>query len=392
MYLMYRYNCFLKDENETSLIRVRNKEYRIKKEIFTYGELLDCISYFKEPRDVNSSIRYELDSPIVKLLLQIEVLSCSEIDYPDLNVHRYLIKNYKDFNDIENKLLQCKIRIHCFTRDAEENEKYLKQRISEYFGYEATGESNRLIDIILTDGFVSNESVVNEIEKENVSHYIIVAINGKRECRIFSTDELEMVSKMLNHFVVTCKDKLQSLNRYVALASNYCTLMIMDLLSENSRMYNTYSISSDLEIKNRPFYGFSLDEEGFQTMKTDCIDVDPIITPAEAVNRFIINTKELLDIEFFYEFATEDNENLVKTIAKDGEIIESVAKREILLDAARDSVTDCVRKLFEKHDLKVNILFGYDEITKMKELYTQLEVFAYKGLWDKMGVLIYRVD
>lgn len=391
MYLMYRYNSFLKDENGTSLIRVCNKEYRIKKEIFTYAELLDCISYFKEPKDVNFPIRYELDSPIVRLLLQIEVLSCSEIDYPDLNVHRYLIKNYKDFNDIENKLSQCEFSVRCFTHDAEENESYLKRQINEYFGYEAASESNRQIDIILTDGSVSNESVVSEIEKENVSHYIVIAINGKQGCRIFSTNESEMISKALNHFVETGENKLQSLNRYVALASNYCTLLIMDLLSENRRMYNTYSISSDLEVKNRPFYGFSLDEEGFRAMKTDCIDVDPVITPAEAVNRFIIKTKDLLDVEFSYEFATEDNENLVKTIAKDGEVIEAVAKREILLDAARDSVTDCVCKLFKKHGVKVNVLFGYDAITKIKESSKQLEVFADKGIWEKMGVLIYRV-
>ena len=49
-YLMYRYNSFLKDEGSTSLIRVHNKEYRIKKEIFTYEELLKCMSYFKELR------------------------------------------------------------------------------------------------------------------------------------------------------------------------------------------------------------------------------------------------------------------------------------------------------------------------------------------------------
>lgn len=392
MYLMYRYNSFLKDEKATSLIRVRNKEYRIKNEIFTYDELLDCISYFKEPRNVNSSIKYKLNSPIVRLLLQIEVLSYSEIDYPDSKVHRYLIKNYNDFNDIEKKLSQCKFKFHCFTSNAEDDESELRCLIKEYFSFETNEKKNKKINIILTDGSFSNESIMSKIEKNNGSHYIVIAMNGKHECRIFSTDVLEMIGKMLNCFMEVSAKTQRFSSRYIALAANYCALMIMDLLSVNRRMYNTYTISETLEIKNRPFYGFSFDREGFQKIKTECIEVDPIITSAEAVNRFIIKSKELLDVEFTYEFETDDNENLVKSIVKDGEIIEAVAKREILLDAARDSVTECVRRLFENHGVNVKVLFGYNEIVKIQQSSKQLEVFADNELWSKIGVLIYRVD
>lgn len=390
MYLMYRYNSFLKDEKETSLMRVHNREYRIKKEMFSYEELLDCISYFKEPRIVNSSIKYELNSIIVQLLLKMEVLNCSEIDYPHLKVHRYLLKNYKDFNDIEKKITQCEFKFHCFTSYAEENESELRLRIQDFFGTETTDKSNRKIHIILTDGSGSPESVISGIEKEKGSYYIVIAINGKQECRIFSTDVPEMVDKMLDHFIEIGKKTQQFLSQYIALAGNYCALMIMDLLSANSRMYNTYSISATHEIKNRAFYGFSLDEKGFRTMRTECIKADPAIIPAEAINRFINKSKDLLDVEFFYEFAKEDNENLVKSMVKDGDIIEGVAKKEILLDAAMDSVTDCVRKLFKKHGVNVEILFGYDAIAKIKEAYQQLDVFVDNGFLDKMGVLIYK--
>lgn len=82
-YLMYRYNSFLKDEGSTSLIRVHNKEYRIKKEIFTYEELLKCMSYFKELREVETLEEYTLQSKIVRFLMQIGVLNYSEVTYPD---------------------------------------------------------------------------------------------------------------------------------------------------------------------------------------------------------------------------------------------------------------------------------------------------------------------
>lgn len=393
MYLMYRYNSFMKDEKTVTLIRVRNKEYRIKKRIFTYEELLDCISYFKEPRNVDFPVKYELNSPIVRLLLQMEVLGYSEIDYPDSKVHHYLIKNYKDFNNIENELSQCDFKIYCFTSNAEVDMIGVKQRIKEYFSFETTNKKNRVIKIVLTDGSVSNETVMSEIVNESGNHYIIIAINGKQECRIFSTDVPELIGKMLNRFMVTSEKSQGFTSRYVALISNYCVLLIMDLLSVNSRMYNTYSINAAYEIRNRPFYGFSLDREGFQTMKTECIVMDPMITPAEAVNRFIIKSKDLLDIEFTYEFTTDDNDNLVKSIAKDGEIIvEVVAKNKILLDAAKHSVAECVRRLFEKHGVNVEVLFGYDAMVKIKESSKQLEVFAVNELWNKIGVLIYRVD
>lgn len=39
---MYRYNSFLKDEGSTSLIRVHNKEYRIKKSLHMRNCLNAC--------------------------------------------------------------------------------------------------------------------------------------------------------------------------------------------------------------------------------------------------------------------------------------------------------------------------------------------------------------
>lgn len=85
---MYRYNSFLKDEGSTSLIRVHNKEYRIKKEIFTYEELLKCMSYFKELREVETLEEYTLQSKIVRFLMQIGVLNYSEVTYPDAKMRQ----------------------------------------------------------------------------------------------------------------------------------------------------------------------------------------------------------------------------------------------------------------------------------------------------------------
>ena len=131
---MYRYNSFLKDEGSTSLIRVHNKEYRIKKEIFTYEELLKCMSYFKELREVETLEEYTLQSKIVRFLMQIGVLNYSEVTYPDAKILRYLIKNYIDFDQMMISLANSDIEIKVIGHESEQLTKLLENRIQMYFG------------------------------------------------------------------------------------------------------------------------------------------------------------------------------------------------------------------------------------------------------------------
>ncbi|MGN0396187.1 MAG: hypothetical protein ACI4EF_12555 [Coprococcus sp.] len=391
-YLIYRFNCFLKDEGATSLIRVAHKEYRIKKDIFTYEELLECISYFREPKDVSTMTEYSLDSYIVTFLLKIEVLSYSEIDYPDSKVFGYLVKNYSDFNNIEKLLAESEFEINCFGDDSKKMKQLLTDRINTYFADIDSSDKKIRFVIIVVNQDTYYEEIVKTAGRVKPQNYIVIAFNKKRECRVFVTDEVGMIHRMLDHFMNCSGEKITYSDNYYSIAGNYAVLMVMDSLSENRRLHNTYSINDSLEIQNKNYYGFIFGKEAFTIRKSEDIVVDKRMTTAESVNRFIFVSKDLLDIDFEYEFISNGNINKVVTKMRYIEATEAVAESEILLNAAKESIRRCLRSFFENQGVIVQVAFGIDEVNDIKAKNSKIALFSDAGVFSEAGVLIFRVD
>lgn len=199
---MYRYNSFLKDEGSTSLIRVHNKEYRIKKEIFTYEELLKCMSYFKELREVETLEEYTLQSKIVRFLMQIGVLNYSEVTYPDAKILRYLIKNYIDFDQMMISLANSDIEIKVIGHESEQLTKLLENRIQMYFGDFSSNKVTRKTQIIVVDQRNDLDKIEEAIANIEADNYIVMAFNANKESWIYSTKIKSEVIQMLDNVAI----------------------------------------------------------------------------------------------------------------------------------------------------------------------------------------------
>lgn len=391
-YLMYRYNSFLKDEGNTSLIRVRNKEYRIKKEIFTYEELLKCMSYFKELREVETLEEYTLQSKIVRFLMQIGVLNYSEVTYPDAKILRYLIKNYIDFDQMMISLANSDIEIKVIGHESEQLTKLLENRIQMYFGDFSSNKVTRKTQIIVVDQRNDLDKIEEAIANIEADNYIVMAFNANKESWIYSTKIKSEVIQMLDQFMCCSEKKVRFSDAFCAVAANYMVLMLMDSLSGYRKMFNTYCINSSLEIKNKSFYGLKLGADVFRKVKEDYVRIDESVTEAEALNRFIVKSKDIIDMNFEYEFMNDGNINRVITRVKDKEVIEAEGKNELLLDAAKESVAETIIKLFQSYGVRVSLALGFDEIKRLFASEKSVYAFDDKGIFSKEGVLIFRVD
>ena len=147
-----------------------------------------------------------------------------------------------------------------------------------------------------------------------------------------------------------------------------------------------------LEIKNKSFYGLKLGADAFRKVKEDYVRIDESVTEAEALNRFIVKSKDIIDMNFEYEFKNDGNINRVITRVKDKEVIEAEGKNELLLDAAKESVTETIIKLFQSYGVKVSLALGFDEIKRLFASEKSVYAFDDKGIFSKEGVLIFRVD
>lgn len=216
--------------------------------------------------------------------------------------------------------------------------------------------------------------------------------NANKESWIYSTKIKSEVIQMLDQFMCCSEKKVRFSDAFCAVAANYMVLMLMDSLSGYRKMFNTYCINSSLEIKNKSFYGLKLGADAFRKVKEDYVRIDESVTEAEALNRFIVKSKDIIDMNFEYEFKNDGNINRVITRVKDKEVIEAEGKNELLLDAAKESVTETIIKLFQSYGVKVSLALGFDEIKRLFASEKSVYAFDDKGIFSKEGVLIFRVD
>ena len=197
---------------------------------------------------------------------------------------------------------------------------------------------------------------------------------------------------MLDQFMCCSEKKVRFSDAFCAVAANYMVLLLMDSLSGYRKMFNTYCVNSSLEIKNKNFYGLKPGADAFKKVKEDYVQIDESVTEAEALNRFIVKSKDIIDMNFEYEFINDGNLNKVITRVKCKKVIEAEGKKKLLLDAAKESVAQAITELFQSYGVKVSIALGHDEIKSLFALGKSIYAFDDKGIFSKEGVLIFRVD
>lgn len=282
-----------------------------------------------------------------------------------------------------------------FTQIGHESEqltKLLENRIQMYFGDFSSNKVTRKTQIIVVDQRNDLDKIEEAIANIEADNYIVMAFNANKESWIYSTKIKSEVIQMLDQFMCCSEKKVRFSDAFCAVAANYMVLMLMDSLSGYRKMFNTYCINSSLEIKNKSFYGLKLGADAFRKVKEDYVRIDESVTEAEALNRFIVKSKDIIDMNFEYEFKNDGNINRVITRVKDKEVIEAEGKNELLLDAAKESVTETIIKLFQSYGVKVSLALGFDEIKRLFASEKSVYAFDDKGIFSKEGVLIFRVD
>lgn len=284
------------------------------------------------------------------------------------------------------------IEIKVIGHESEQLTKLLENRIQMYFGDFSSNKVTRKTQIIVVDQRNDLDKIEEAIANIEADNYIVMAFNANKESWIYSTKIKSEVIQMLDQFMCCSEKKVRFSDAFCAVAANYMVLMLMDSLSGYRKMFNTYCINSSLEIKNKSFYGLKLGADAFRKVKEDYVRIDESVTEAEALNRFIVKSKDIIDMNFKYEFKNDGNINRVITRVKDKEVIEAEGKNELLLDAAKESVTETIIKLFQSYGVKVSLALGFDEIKRLFASEKSVYAFDDKGIFSKEGVLIFRVD
>lgn len=314
-----------------------------------------------------------------------------ENDY--LNSRNILRNSIMDDTDIYNSsLANSDIEIKVIGHESEQLTKLLENRIQMYFGDFSSNKVTRKTQIIVVDQRNDLDKIEEAIANIEADNYIVMAFNANKESWIYSTKIKSEVIQMLDQFMCCSEKKVRFSDAFCAVAANYMVLMLMDSLSGYRKMFNTYCINSSLEIKNKSFYGLKLGADAFRKVKEDYVRIDESVTEAEALNRFIVKSKDIIDMNFEYEFKNDGNINRVITRVKDKEVIEAEGKNELLLDAAKESVTETIIKLFQSYGVKVSLALGFDEIKRLFASEKSVYAFDDKGIFSKEGVLIFRVD
>src|SRR5699024_5664147 len=117
--LLYKANTFIKKTSYGSFVRVSNKEYKIKETIVPYELLAKVISYLQEPKKIQliyekveqSQFSQQDVHRAVTLLLKMNVITLTNCNYIDYNIFMYVVKNYRDHDDVLERFLQSKIQM-----------------------------------------------------------------------------------------------------------------------------------------------------------------------------------------------------------------------------------------------------------------------------------------
>lgn len=408
---LFRIDSYFSDEGDV-LQHFVDKLGEITKE---KDDLASCVrGDFVEIQKLVKEINQEYSLDLEKRIIEIEKSACEkcgldagfksrEFIYKDNIVVKDKVHNLPESAQYSiSKLMQLytifdvntnsDIEIKVIGHESEQLTKLLENRIQMYFGDFSSNKVTRKTQIIVVDQRNDLDKIEEAIANIEADNYIVMAFNANKESWIYSTKIKSEVIQMLDQFMCCSEKKVRFSDAFCAVAANYMVLMLMDSLSGYRKMFNTYCINSSLEIKNKSFYGLKLGADAFRKVKEDYVRIDESVTEAEALNRFIVKSKDIIDMNFEYEFKNDGNINRVITRVKDKEVIEAEGKNELLLDAAKESVTETIIKLFQSYGVKVSLALGFDEIKRLFASEKSVYAFDDKGIFSKEGVLIFRVD
>jgi len=111
-YLLYRYNSFFKKITDGTLLRVGSREMIIKEHSIPYEAIVTTIEKLQRPVLVSDmGLLSKEEITIIKFLIKVKVVALSEIEYEKSNTFHYLLRNYDDFNKMQEQLSKVQLEV-----------------------------------------------------------------------------------------------------------------------------------------------------------------------------------------------------------------------------------------------------------------------------------------
>lgn len=357
-FLLYKGNTFIKSTIDGCIIRVANKEYRIKETMVPYDLLVLVINCLNKPKQIQSiysevGLRnfqpQEIQHAII-LLIKINSITFTTSNYEDKNIFKYVVKNYVHHEEVLESFFQNRVKV-------------IQDSITEYqctsvnekmeFFYNSTDENSNSNNYLQVINSVQDLYTIADLHFNRII-LITTFLESNIVTIIHNTEELANIIDILSNREQT---KNQSNNLLFNIMLNYAFIILIDLFSHEAIFHNTFLFQQDLTIRNISIQHIDTKDKAFTRKLKDI----PSVKKNEAIDRFIAKAKELYDIPFTIDFAkTELKENQVTTeIIDGGRVVSGVANRKTLIHAIEDSLYAVIQGYFNND---VGIAFGKEQL------------------------------
>ncbi|SFL62264.1 hypothetical protein SAMN04487943_102496 [Gracilibacillus orientalis] len=372
-FLVYKGNAFLKEAEHGCLIRVSNKEYKIKESLVPYHLLALVIHYLREPKQIQSmytqeGLRKYNQQDIhnaMMLLLKVNAITFTTCEFEDTNIFKYVLKNYSQHSDVLEGFFNNKVQVITNSMTEEQLDSVNSKMTFFYKGMDDdTSVSNDFITV------VNSFDDLYKLGPLSFNRLILITTFLNSNVVILVQNQAEL-THIIDILAYKESEKQTSGNHILFnLMANYAFILLIDSFSYKPLYRNTFLFQQDLSIKNIAIHYVDLNK-GFISKRANITNVEK----NQALDQFIMRAKELYDISFTIDFTkTKSNENKVISEMMDRDRkVEGIGQQKVLVDAIEDSLSTVLRNYYNND---VKIAFGNNQ------LYSQVAQYCIKmGLY-----------
>ncbi|ADL53303.1 hypothetical protein [Clostridium cellulovorans] len=404
-YLLYRYNSFFKKITDGTLLRVGSREMIIKEHSIPYEAIVTTIEKLQRPVLVSDmGLLSKEEITIIKFLIKVKVVALSEIEYEKSNTFHYLLRNYDDFNKMQEQLSKVQLEVILPRKEKKQADfigdigSAFEEKRKFYLDYSENKEKRFLL-LVATSLEDIEEILSSNVYKEY--ERIILFTTFLKENYITEFKDVEKLKVLLEKILKNEKSEKDDCidKKLLTFMMNYVFILIMDQCSEHQKFNNSFLINKSLEVKNNSFNGLVFNKEIFSLSIDESLKALPKEDKKYYINEFIKVSKNLLDLKFNYEFSKEDYLNVVTTEVKiQGKQIKAQYKEEALVGAAEGSIKLALKEIFLAYGINVKPLMGTQEVEEyINEVESagkpvdSIKVFDDMGIFQKTGIILVEV-
>src|SRR5699024_9448989 len=222
---------------------------------------------------------------------KMNVITLTNCNYIDYNIFMYVVKNYRDHDDVLERFLQSKIQMISGSLLSPQKE-LAKAKLDFFYESECenTGSDNYLL--------IANSIQDLKIQADFRFDCIIIMTTFLKTnvvTVVRNIEELAYIGDVLSD--KECSEQIVG-DLMFNLMINYALLLLIDFHSDYRIFGNAFFFDEDLAVYNKSILYINKQEASF-SIKTDSL---PVVKQKEALDQFIVKAKELYDISFFIDF------------------------------------------------------------------------------------------